>query len=120
MTRRLALLLSAFAIIAGLLVFEPPRTAQADTGTNWTGEYFNNPNLQGSPVFTRIDPAVVFNWGTLSPGPGIGSTNWSARWTTVQYLNAGTYRFTITPDHALPPHIAGQTIFSPLHTHAAT
>src|SRR5258708_4908121 len=120
MTRRLALLLSAFAIRAGLLVFEPPRTAQADTGTNWTGEYFNNPNLQGSPVFTRIDPAVVFNWGTLSPGPGIGSTNWSARWTTVQYLNAGTYRFTITADDGVRVYIDGQTILDAWHNQAAT
>ena len=76
--RALAMIFSVMAV-----AFQPPKTVHADTGTNWTGAYFNNKNLQGSPVFTRIDPAVVFNWGPNSPGPGIGSSNWSARWLAV-------------------------------------
>src|SRR5438093_996330 len=96
MIRRLALMVTALAVTTMLSV--SPRPARADTGANWTGAYFNNRDLQGTPVFTRIDPALVFNWGPYSPGPGIGSSNWSARWTTAQYLNGGLYRFTITPD----------------------
>ncbi|MEA3346778.1 MAG: glycoside hydrolase family 3 C-terminal domain-containing protein, partial [Candidatus Auribacterota bacterium] len=44
-------------------------------------EYFNNANLTGSPVITRIDKSVNFDWGGISPGKGIGNDNFSARWT---------------------------------------
>ncbi len=107
------------AIIAVSLL-APPHVAQADTGTNWTGAYYNNRDLSGSPVFYRIDPSVVFNWGPYSPGPGIGSSNWSARWTSVQYMNAGTYRFTITSDDGVRVFIDGQTILNQWHDEAPT
>jgi uncharacterized protein YraI len=86
------------------------KPVHADTGSNWTGAYYSNPNLQGTPVFTRIDPAVVFNWGPNPPGPGLGSQNWSARWLTVQYFNAGTYRFNVTSDDGVRVFIDGQLI----------
>jgi uncharacterized protein YraI len=106
--------------IVGAAFFEPPRPAHADTGSNWTGSYFANRDLQGIPVFIRIDPALIFNWGLNSPGPGIGSSNWSARWTTIQYLNAGTYRFTITADDGVRAYIDGQIILDAWRDQAAT
>jgi uncharacterized protein YgiM (DUF1202 family) len=120
MARRLSRILIALAILILGVVSQPPRTTLADTGSNWTGNYFNNMTLSGSPVFSRIDPVVVFNWGTLSPGPGIGSTNWSARWTTVQYMNAGTYRFTITADDGVRAYVDGQIILDQWHDQAPT
>src|SRR5262249_26580927 len=112
------LIVTALAVTMMLAV--SPRPALADTGANWTGAYFNNRNLQGAPVFTRIDPAVVFNWGPYSPGPGIGSSNWSARWTTAQYLNAGLYRFSITPDDGVRVYVDGQIILDQWHDQAPT
>src|SRR5262249_44111483 len=111
MSQRLVRILTLI-LCAALLIGLPVgmRTARADTGTNWTGAYYSNHFLQGSPVFTRIDSAVVFNWGPYSPGPGIGSSDWSARWTSVQYMNAGTYRFTITSDDGVRAYIDGQLI----------
>ncbi len=120
MIRRLALIVTALAVAMMFAVFEPPHPARADTGTNWTGAYFNNRDLQGTPVFTRIDPAIVFNWGPVSPGPGIGSSNWSARWTTAQFLNAGLYRFTITPDDGARVYVDGQIILDQWHDQAPT
>src|SRR5260221_4261187 len=120
MIRRLALIVTALAVAMMFAVFEPPHPARADTGTNWTGAYFNNRDLQGTPVFTRIDPAIVFNWGPVSPGPGIGSSNWSARWTTAQFLNPGLYRFTITPDDGARVYVAGQIILDQWHDQAPT
>src|SRR5215475_7794890 len=120
MIRRMALIVTALAVALMTAVFEPPRPARADTGTNWTGAYFNNRNLQGTPVFTRIDPALVFNWGPYSPGPGLGSSNWSARWTTAQYLNAGLYRFSITPDDGVRAYVDGQIILDQWHDEAPT
>ncbi|MEM2946090.1 MAG: glycoside hydrolase family 3 N-terminal domain-containing protein [Thermoproteota archaeon] len=44
-------------------------------------EYFNNRELKGEPVLTRVDEQVSFNWGTGSPGPGVPEDNFSVRWT---------------------------------------
>jgi beta-glucosidase len=48
--------------------------------TGMKGEYFDNMNLTGRPVFTRIDPMVNFNFGTGSPAPGIPEDHFSIRW----------------------------------------
>jgi len=45
-----------------------------------TGEYFDNMNLSGKPVFTRIDSAVNFNFETNSPAPGVPKEHYSIRW----------------------------------------
>ena len=44
------------------------------------GEYFDNMNLTGKPVFTRIDSIVNFNFGTGSPAPGVPEDHFSIRW----------------------------------------
>jgi beta-glucosidase len=52
-------------------------------GTNKTGmngEYFDNMNLSGKPVLTRIDSMVNFNFGTNSPAPGLPEDHFSIRW----------------------------------------
>jgi uncharacterized protein YraI len=108
------------ALVASAALVVNPKTAHADTGFNWTGNYFNNRDLVGLPAVTRVDPVLVFNWGPYSPVPGIASTNWSARWTTVQYLNAGTYRFTITADDGVRAYVDGQIILDQWHDEVAT
>src|SRR5437763_10368687 len=118
--RFLRLIMVALAAISMLALFQKATPVHADTGSNWTGSYYSNPSLEGSPVFTRIDPALVFNWGTQSPGPGIGSQYWSARWLSVQYLNAGTYRFNIEADDGVRMYIDGQNILDAWHDEAAT
>ncbi|HTR80220.1 MAG TPA: glycoside hydrolase family 3 C-terminal domain-containing protein [Bacteroidota bacterium] len=52
-------------------------------GTNKTGmkgEYFDNMNLSGKPVLTRIDSMVNFNFGTDAPAPGLPEDHFSIRW----------------------------------------
>lgn len=45
-------------------------------------EFFNNPNLEGKPVATRVDSMVDFYWDdSTSPAPRVGSQNYSIRWT---------------------------------------
>ena len=45
------------------------------------GEYFDNQNLQGHPVFVRNDTSMNFIWGTGSPDPRIPVDHFSVRWT---------------------------------------
>jgi hypothetical protein len=63
----------------------------------WRGEYYDNPNLEGLPVFVREDGQVSFDWGTGSP-EGIPPDNFSIRWTGEQWLLAGTYPYALSAD----------------------
>ena len=45
------------------------------------GEYFDNPQLQGSPRLTRTDARMDFRWTLNSPGRGIPFDWYSVRWT---------------------------------------
>lgn len=49
--------------------------------TGVKGEYYNNMDLSGSPVLTRIDSAIDFSWGAGSAGPGVNKDQFSVRWT---------------------------------------
>ena len=65
---------------------------------NWRGEYFNNPDLSGSPTFVRDDSNIDFNWGGGSPGSGVNKDNFSVRWQRSLNLGAGNYRFEVKVD----------------------
>lgn len=61
--------------------------------------YFNNKTLSGTPVLTRIDPTINFDWGSGSPAASINVDNFSARWTgQISIPTTGTYTFTATAD----------------------
>ncbi|HOV99773.1 MAG TPA: glycoside hydrolase family 3 C-terminal domain-containing protein [Bacteroidota bacterium] len=49
--------------------------------TGMKGEYFNNKELSGKPVVTKIDPMVDFSFGVDSPASGLPKDNFSIRWT---------------------------------------
>ncbi len=47
------------------------------------GEYFNNLTLSGTPILTRIEPGIDYNWAGEAPGPGVDPPLYSVRWTGV-------------------------------------
>jgi beta-glucosidase len=55
------------------------RTPAGETGLQ--GEYFNNPDLHGSPDLTRTDRFMDFRWTLFSPDPKINADWFSVRWT---------------------------------------
>ena len=80
------------AVLVGLLsiVIGQPTLAQ---NPSWSAQYYNNPTLNGDPVVTRTDANIAFNWGIAAPVNGVNADNFSIRWATDIFLNAGTYRF---------------------------
>ena len=46
-----------------------------------TGEYFDNPRLEGAPRLTRTDTRMDFRWTLNAPGRGIPFDWYSVRWT---------------------------------------
>lgn len=68
-------------------------------GTNqFLAEYFDNRDLDGEPVISRCEEAINNNWGSGSPGDGVGSNNFSARWTGQIQMDTGSYVFRTTAD----------------------
>ena len=50
------------------------------SGDGLTGEYFSSPDLSGTPVLTRTDLNVNFNWDKVVPVNGLQRNNYSVRW----------------------------------------
>jgi glucose/arabinose dehydrogenase len=67
----------------------------------FAAEYFDNTSLSGSPVLTRSDDAIDFDWGEGSPGAPVPANGFSARWTRTKAYSAGTYRFSVTGDDGI-------------------
>jgi large repetitive protein len=76
---------------------EEPAVASTASG-GLVGSYFNNLTLTGTPALVRTE-AVNFDWGSGSPGAGIGVNNFSARWTgSVLATSSGSFRFRTRSD----------------------
>ena len=76
-------------------------TADVMPGREYLGEYFNNISLSGSPTFTRCESSINYNWGMGGPGNGIGTDNFSVRWTGSFNLASGSTTFTATADDGI-------------------
>jgi hypothetical protein len=74
----------------------PPMGSQPQNA--WRGYYWANPSLSGRPAFSRIDPAIDFDWRNDSPALGFPADNFSVRWTSEQQFERGLYRFTLEVD----------------------
>jgi uncharacterized protein YraI len=73
----------------------PTRTSTPTSGgpppvNSWQGQYYDNASLQGTPVLTRTDLEINFDWGLSSPAPNIPADNFSVRWTRQIQAASGT------------------------------
>ena len=71
----------------------PSRYLQAPDGKQGAnGEYFNNRDMKGEPLFTRTDDNINFYWENLSPRYDIPDDDFGIRWTTFLIPpESGTY-----------------------------
>ncbi len=97
-----------------------PIRSSGGTGTGLRGEYYNDPTdgaypledpFTGSPVLTRTDGTVNFDWGDDSPGSQVSSDYFSVKWTgQVRAPVSGTYTFTVTGDDGVRLYLNGQLV----------
>ena len=85
-------------------------------GAAWQGEYFANPDLNGTPVLVRGDGDVNFDWGLGSPDPSVPADHFSARWTRSVSLAEGRWRFHATADDGVRLYVDGLPIIDQWHT----
>lgn len=76
----------------------------------WTAQYFNNTNLSGNPTFVSYLDNPNINWGTASPATGVAADNWTARFSSTIYFNAGTYRFNVKVDDAIRLYVQNKLV----------
>jgi glucose/arabinose dehydrogenase len=83
------------------------------TGT-YRAEYWNwqsVPEIPGtSAELAREEAAVDHDWGTGSPGPGIGVNQFVARWTRSASFAPGQYRFSVTADDGVRLSVDGERV----------
>jgi PA14 domain-containing protein/calcineurin-like phosphoesterase family protein len=94
------------------------------SGTCSTGqyraEYFNNRTLSGSPTLSRCEAAINYDWGSGGPGGGIGTDDFSVRWTGSHSFAAGTYTFTARADDGIRVWVDGGLIIDAWRDQAPT
>jgi glucose/arabinose dehydrogenase len=88
----------------------PTPTPTASPQSTFTGEYFSNLSLSGSPALTRTDSAINFNWALTSPAPQIPQDNFSVRWTGQFIFSNAPYAFTVTGDDGVRLYIDNQLV----------
>jgi len=96
------------------------RLGTPPTPTKWQGEYFANMWLLGAPTLVRSDDTVDFNWGSGSPGSGIPSDQFSARWTKGVNFTEGDYRFYVLSDDGARLWVDSQLVVDQWADEAAT
>ncbi len=95
--------------------------AGASPGTHGLkGEYFANNNLEGTPVLTRVDSTVDFEWGDGSPAPSLPQDNFSVRWTgTLRAPATGQFTLRTISDDGVKLYIDGRLLIDDWTAHAA-
>ncbi len=71
----------------------------------WTGLYYPNKDLSGTPALVRQDADIKFNWGEGSPASGLPVDNFSVLWTRTFNYAGGNYRFFATADDGVRVYV---------------
>lgn len=80
-------------------------------GTGLLASYYANETVSGTPVLTRLEPAVNHDWGNGSPAPGVPVESFSARWDgEIQTRFTEPYTLTFRTDDGVRVWLDGQLV----------
>ena len=84
-------------------------------------EYYNNPSLTAAVTYSACESAPLsHDWGTGGPGNGIGTDDFSARWTGSFTFDGAPYAFTATADDGVRVYLDGALIIDQWKDQAPT
>ena len=75
----------------------------------FTGCYYNNTGLTGSPVLIRTDAQISFDWSN-GPPPSALSNNFSVRWQGNFTFSPGSYTFNVIGSDGMRLYIDGNLV----------
>ena len=81
----------------------------------WYAEFFNNANLSGTPVTTRYDEAIGFEWGLGAPTGGVAADHFSVRWTRHADFYDDNYAFCAMSDDGVRLYLDGVVVLDEWH-----
>ena len=99
--------------LAGEAIVSVPASALTVDGRQpgVKAEYFNNQELRGPAVKTRIDARIDFDWGRYHPTPELTGNSFSVRWTgKLTPPESGTYKLGFTADDGARLYIDGKLL----------
>jgi uncharacterized protein YkwD/chitodextrinase len=86
----------------------------------FTGCYYNNTNLSGSPVFTRTDTQIDFDWTYKQPHRSVSPDNFSVRWQGYFPFTYGEYTFSALVSDGIRLYIDGDLVLDQWRNQPAT
>ena len=97
--------------------FPIPQVSFANVNNGqWTAQYFANTGLTGSPTLIQSESSPSHNWGSGSPVASLPADNFSARWTSVQTLDAGNYQLSVRADDGVRVFVNGALTINEWHS----
>jgi LysM repeat protein len=91
---------------------EPPEAPATEA---WYAEFFDNESLLGTPVLTRHDPYIGFEWRGDQPASGVPRDHFSVRWTRRLELERDHYRFCAMSDDGVRIWVDGGLVLDEWH-----
>lgn len=89
--------------------------------SGFTGEYFNNISLSGTPLYSDVVAQINYNWGVGSPHASVPVDNFSTRWTgSVVPTVSGDHIFYITSDDGQRLYVNGSLVINNWSAQAPT
>ncbi|HXG77162.1 MAG TPA: PA14 domain-containing protein, partial [Gaiellaceae bacterium] len=73
----------------------------------YEASYYGNTALSGSPILTRCESTIDYDWGDGSPAPGVPADDFSVRWQGTFDFPAGETTFTATADDGIRVWVDG-------------
>ena len=112
--------------VAGNTTTSDPMSVDVQNGSTcpagqWRAEYFANVTLTGSPTVVRCEQAIDNSWGGGGPtGAGVGTDNFSVRWSgRFSFVGAST-SFAATADDGIRVRLDGTLVIDQWRDQAAT
>lgn len=112
MNRRLLV----FLLVLVLLVMGTSAAAAQNSYSLWFVNYWNNVNLEGSPV-AGSSTGVIDNYWSGSPASGVKSDHWSAQWTSYVNFSPGTYRIITQNDDGVRVFLGDKHVITDWNIH---
>ncbi len=100
---------------------EPDEVEPCLPPSQWSAAYFDNMTVSGTPVLTRTDSSIAFNWGRGSPDPSVPNDYFSARWRGEMTRSvAGVCSFSMRIDDGMRVRLNGSVVLASWRDQGAT
>lgn len=90
----------------------PSTSSPPPQSTDWSADYFNSPDLSGSPAKVARVKEINFNWGLGSPASNVQKDLFSARFVQTREFVGGDYRVVAQVDDGVRVFVDDQLVMN--------